>query len=480
MRIILFALIFIAWPFVALSAPAGTVTFVQGKVFATTSSNETKVLSRRAEVMNGDTIITEPDAIVQFRMSDGSNIALQPNTTFKIDHYQYDSQDDGSERAFYSLVKGALRTVTGAIGRKNKKNYQTSTPTSTIGIRGTAFALRFDGATLVTVGEGAINFCNQSKCLDLFAGQSGIVVDKNSSPTITTKSVVQEDKERKSLSTLAVLTESSTTFKPNDTPELESLIAASSSVTLPSFVNTPLISGSGGMPIFAQGASGIGAGLAGVNMVFDGNGVLTSWRDSTNVTSGADLISNGESFADGIIAWGRWSSGTATGSLATQTGNPLGVFHYTANLSATSTPAGVLSSLSGTYTAFGSTAPTISNASGVVIQSGSPNSVVGSLNVNFAGGTVGYNLSIPLPSQTFTMSGIANFVTPPTTTDSRFLGGGSITSTGSACSSTCTGVIPFGPNIAGTISGLNGERAGAVYGFDSTLGKVSGAVVFKK
>jgi hypothetical protein len=479
MRIILLFLTLILYPLVVFSAPAGIVMFLQGKVFVTTSNDETQVLFKLAEILDGDTIRTGPDAIVQLRMTDGSNIALQPNTIFKIDKYQYDNKDDGSERAFYSLLKGTLRTVTGAIGRINKKNYQTSTPTSTIGIRGTEYALRFDGATIVTVGEGGINFCNQSKCLDLSAGQSGLVLDKNSDPVLTTQSVVQEGKERKSLSTLAVLNESATKFRPSDTSDIESLIATSSSLTSPSLFNSPLASGLGGMPIFAQGSYGIGAGLAGVSMVFDANGVLTSWRDSTNVTSGADLITNAESFADGIIAWGRWSNGTATGSLGSSTGNPLGVFHYTANLSATSTPALVLSSLSGTYTAFGSTAPTISDSSGVVIQSGSPNSVVGSLNVNFAGGTVGYNLSIPLPSQTFTMSGTANFVTAPPTNDSRFLGGGSITSTGSACSSTCVGVIPYGPDIAGTISGLNGERAGAVYGFSSNLGKVSGAVVFK-
>lgn len=474
---------------------AGSVIFSQGKSFSTSLTGQTKVLAKGSQIESGDTIKTEADAMLQLKMIDGAKIALQPNTTFKIDEYLYSGAEDGSERAFFSLVKGALRTVTGAIGHKNKKNYLANTPTATIGVRGTEYALRFDGATVVTVGDGAITLCNQSSCLDLDVGQSGIVLDKTSAPTFTDKTVVQEDKEKKDLAELLIAKDAEHKFKPNDDSRSETLVEIPAlppevPVVVPPLVpvvvtvlppanNISLASGTGNLNIFVQtSGANINAGLTGANMVFDANGVLTSYRDVVSTSIGGDISANAEAFGDGIIAWGRWSSGTyQTGSVPL----PMNTFSYTAALNSSATPAAVLSTLVGTYTAFGSSSPIVVNSDGTTIEVGSPNTVIGNLNVNFVAGTVGYSLTIPLPSQTFTISGIANFINnSPTAGDSRFLGAGIITSTGTACGGTaCVGIIPFGPNIAGTIVGLNGERAGAIYGFNSGIGVVSGSVVFK-
>jgi hypothetical protein len=57
----------------------------------------------------------------------------------RIDEFRFAGKEDGSERAFFSLVKGGLRKITGIIGRINNKNYQMSTAVATIGIRGTHY-----------------------------------------------------------------------------------------------------------------------------------------------------------------------------------------------------------------------------------------------------------------------------------------------------------------------------------------------------
>ena len=532
----------------AYAASIGTVIFSQGKIFSTSASSQTKVLTKGSQIETGDTIKTEADAMLQITMIDGAKFALQPNTTFKVDDYVYNGSEDDTERAFFSLVKGALRTVTGAIGKKNKQNYSGRTPTATIGVRGTEYALRFDGITLVTVGDGAISICNQSNCLDLDAGQSGIVLNQDAAPKLTDKTVLQEDRNKESTNLadrnqedtseedtnqanrnqedtseedtnqanrnqediseknsiqgdsiledviVSIIAEDNEDgFELNNDAQSETLVVAPlappeapvappeapvAPPALPVANNIPLVSGTGNLNIFLQASgSTINAGLTGSNMVFDANGVLTSYRDTTTPTVGGDIITNAENYGDGIIAWGRWSSGLyQTGSVPL----PINTFSYTAALNTTSTPAAVLSTLVGTYTAFGSSSPIVVDSNGTTIELGSPNTVIGSLNVNFVAGTVGYSLIIPLPSQTFTMSGIANFINNSAgSTDSRFLGAGSITSTGSACGQGCFGVIPTGFDIAGTIVGLNGERAGVIYGFSSLIGKVSGSVVFK-
>lgn len=470
----------------AYAASVGTVIFSQGKIFSTSASSQTRVLTKGSAVESGDTIKTEADAMLQITMIDGAKFALQPNTTFKVDDYIYNGAEDGNERAFFSLVKGALRTVTGVIGKKNKQNYSGRTPTATIGVRGTEYALRFDGITLVTVGDGAISICNQSNCLDLDAGQSGIVLDKDAAPKLTDKTVLQEDRNKQDLAVSLIAEDKENEFEPNNDAQSETLVVAP--VAPPALTpanNIPLASGIGRLDIFLQptGAS-INAGLTGSSMVFDANGVLTSYRDTSSTAIGGDIGVNAEAFGDGIIAWGRWKSGIYQSNLGPL---PIKTFSYTAALNTTLAPAAVLSTLVGTYTAFGSSSPIVVDSNGTTIEVGSPNTVIGSLNANFAAGTVGYSLTIPLPSQTFTMSGIANFINNSAgSTDSRFLGipglgTGTFTSTGTACGGTvCVGVIPNSNNgIAGTIVGLNAERAGAIYGFNSLIGVVSGSVVFK-
>jgi hypothetical protein len=213
------------------------------------------------------------------------------------------------------------------------------------------------------------------------------------------------------------------------------------------------------------------AGLLGGTVNFGSSGELVSFTDcclpANSLTSGALA----ESGSDGIIAWGRWTAGTLGGSL------PLITMNYVANVSANNVTA---TSIVRGYASFASTAPVVVNAGGTVVETGTPNSVTGTLNVNFTsmsgGGSLSYVLNIPLPSQTFTINGSANQFL-----GSAFLGSSStITSTGAGCSPSCTGSVPWGNVIQGFFTGSAAERAGANYMFQAgTLGTVSGAVVFK-
>jgi hypothetical protein len=70
-------------------------------------------------------------------MLDGCFVAIRPNTQMKFDQFVFNGKQDGSERSFFSLLKGGFRAVTGLIGSRNKRNYRIKTPSATIGIRGT-------------------------------------------------------------------------------------------------------------------------------------------------------------------------------------------------------------------------------------------------------------------------------------------------------------------------------------------------------
>lgn len=116
---------------------AGHVQFVSGDVQLIDAAGKSHPLRKGEVVAEGDTLSSAKNASAQIRMQDGGIIALRPDTRIKFDAFKYSGREDGTEQSFTSLAKGGFRAITGAIGRTNKSNYRITTPTSTIGIRGT-------------------------------------------------------------------------------------------------------------------------------------------------------------------------------------------------------------------------------------------------------------------------------------------------------------------------------------------------------
>ena len=87
----------------------------------------------------GDTVATGSNSNVQIRMVDEALIWLRPNTEFKITKYRSTQHGHPQNEAAMRLLAGSMRTVTGVIGKTNPSDYKLSTPSATIGIRGTEF-----------------------------------------------------------------------------------------------------------------------------------------------------------------------------------------------------------------------------------------------------------------------------------------------------------------------------------------------------
>jgi hypothetical protein len=180
------ALLLALIPAFAVAAPAAHVEFATGNVSATSATGQTRLLAKGYEIESGETINTH-EGRVQLRFTDGAFVSLQPQTLYRIDEYRYDGKNDGSERGFFSLLKGGLRTITGLVGRTHKRNYQVNTTVATIGIRGTEYTLSFNGALSGSVGEGEIQVCNGGGCLPVTSGASFTVASDQVKPTMTDK-----------------------------------------------------------------------------------------------------------------------------------------------------------------------------------------------------------------------------------------------------------------------------------------------------
>lgn len=150
---------------------AGHVQFVSGEVQLIDAAGQSHAIAKGESINEGDILNSAKNSSAQIRMQDGGIIALRANTRLKFDSFKYSGQEDGTEHSFTSLLKGGFRAITGAIGRTNKSNYRITTPTSTIGIRGT------DHETVV-VAPGSELIAPSGTYNRVNVGETSITTDK--------------------------------------------------------------------------------------------------------------------------------------------------------------------------------------------------------------------------------------------------------------------------------------------------------------
>ena len=122
----------------ARAEPAGKVLTADGDVLVLRGSQILR-LSRGAAVESGDQIHTGTDGKVLIVFTDSGLVWIRANSDFVVDEYSY--AQGGREAAFFSLLKGGARSVTGLIGRRTRSNFRLRVPVATIGIRGTDFSV---------------------------------------------------------------------------------------------------------------------------------------------------------------------------------------------------------------------------------------------------------------------------------------------------------------------------------------------------
>jgi hypothetical protein len=125
----------------------GRVIYTSGKLVAI-NGDETRTLLRGSNISEGDVISSGSTTRTQLRMIDGALISLRRNTEIRFDEYQYNKNRKSSGVSIFSLLKGGFNTISGLIGKYNKKKYRVKTSVATIGVRGTHY-----GVTLCSQGD---------------------------------------------------------------------------------------------------------------------------------------------------------------------------------------------------------------------------------------------------------------------------------------------------------------------------------------
>jgi hypothetical protein len=126
----------------AWAQPVGNVVYVQGIASAQKPGETTRFIQKGDPINQGEVINTAGRGYAVIELKDGSKMTLRPDTSFSIPEYREGTSSDGM---LMSLLKGGMRAVTGALGKRNPQSVRVQAGSATIGIRGTSFDARLCG-----------------------------------------------------------------------------------------------------------------------------------------------------------------------------------------------------------------------------------------------------------------------------------------------------------------------------------------------
>jgi hypothetical protein len=187
---VLSSMVFVGGLMFANAAAADAVaraTFVNGDVQVRNANGTMRPLARGGELSNGDSIVTGANGSAQLNFADNSRLAVRPDSEVTVDEFKMSG--NGSDEGFIlRLTRGALRSITGLIGQRNKKNFSLRTPVATIGIRGTdfeavhvpldggkAFGGNVDPGTYNKVYAGGTHLMSNAGAIDLNINETGFI-----------------------------------------------------------------------------------------------------------------------------------------------------------------------------------------------------------------------------------------------------------------------------------------------------------------
>jgi hypothetical protein len=137
LRSILVGLALLALQPGAYAANAGTIESVAGNVSIVGADSKSRAAAAKGTLQAGDLVVTDARSEALIKLGDDSKLVLRQNTRFRFDEYRYEKA--ASDSLLVSVLRGAMRMITGTIGRANPSQVRVNASTATIGIRGTDF-----------------------------------------------------------------------------------------------------------------------------------------------------------------------------------------------------------------------------------------------------------------------------------------------------------------------------------------------------
>jgi hypothetical protein len=126
----------------AQEAAIGYVKTVSGEATVTTAGKSVKAESG-TPVQLGSTLRTGAKGAMGVTFKDETVMSFGPNTELTVDEYLY-APSQGKLKMGSKLSKGSMNYVSGVIAKLQPDAVSVTTPTGTIGVRGTNFVVRVE------------------------------------------------------------------------------------------------------------------------------------------------------------------------------------------------------------------------------------------------------------------------------------------------------------------------------------------------
>jgi hypothetical protein len=96
------------------------------------------------KLMIGDTLVTGRDGSLGVILRDDSSLSIGPGSRLVLRRFRF-SPSEGKFELVARISRGTMAYLSGLIGRLSPEKVRIETPSATIGIRGTRFALKVGG-----------------------------------------------------------------------------------------------------------------------------------------------------------------------------------------------------------------------------------------------------------------------------------------------------------------------------------------------
>lgn len=123
-------------------APIGYVKTVTGDASVTTAGKKVKAEAGTA-IHEGSVLQTGAKSSMGVTFKDETVMSFGPDTLFTVDEYLY-VPAQGKLKLGSKLTKGSLNYVSGVIAKLRPEAVTVSTPSGTIGVRGTQFLVKVE------------------------------------------------------------------------------------------------------------------------------------------------------------------------------------------------------------------------------------------------------------------------------------------------------------------------------------------------
>ncbi len=160
---------------------SAVVESLSGDVRAGATPQTATALKVGQRLTAGSAVVIGAGSRAILRFDDGQAVLLNENTEFRIRTYNFTPAEPSKDSFVFDLLRGAMRTVTGALTSRNPRAYALNAPQATIGIRGTDFMVAIYNPAAVSVIQGLATVSNAA---GLVAVQAGTIVSVASSTTL--------------------------------------------------------------------------------------------------------------------------------------------------------------------------------------------------------------------------------------------------------------------------------------------------------